>query len=345
MSEFPERITDVDQLEELLSRPTPELVEMMRRVEGDMMFLGAFGKIGPTLGWMARRASEQAGVNRTIYMVGRNLSPEWQAWCQQRHLVPLECNLLNRQQLSQLPEVPNIFYLAAMKFGTTGQEPTTWALNTYLPGLVCERFSRSRIVAYSTGNVYPLVPISSGGSREEDPLEPIGEYAMSCVGRERIFTYFSLTQNIPVALIRLNYAHELRYGIMVDLAQQILAGQPIDLTMGYFNVIWQGDSNAMTLRALEHTAVPARPLNLTGPELLQVRQVAQQLAQLLCCPVQFEGIETSTALLNNASRAFELFGFPRVSASQILYWVADWVGQGRPTLGKPTKFQVRNGRF
>ena len=345
MSELPERIADVQTLEELLSRPTPELVEMMRRVEGDMMFLGAFGKIGPTLTWMARRATDAAGTSRRIYAVGRNISPEQRAWCEERGIEPIRCDMLQRAQLAQLPDTPNIFYLAAMKFGTTGQEPFTWALNTYLPGLVCERFSGSRIVGYSTGNVYPLVPVGSGGSKEEDPLEPIGEYAMSCTGRERIFTYFSLTQNIPIALIRLNYAHELRYGILVDLAQKILAGQPIDLSMGYFNIIWQGDSNVMTLRALESVGIPARPINVTGPEILRVREAAEELGRQLDRPVQFVGVEAPNALLSNARRAYELFGPPKVPAAQILRWVADWLRSGGHTLGKPTKFQVRNGRF
>jgi hypothetical protein len=345
MNGWPERIADEEALEELLSRPTAEVVEMMRRVDGDMMFLGAFGKIGPTLTWMARRATEQAGVPRRIYAVGRHVSPQRRQWCLDRGIEPICCDLLDRSQLAELPEVPNIFYLAAMKFGTTGREPFTWALNSFLPGLVCERFSRSRIVAFSTGNVYPLVPVQSGGSKEEDPPEPIGEYAMSCLGRERIFTYFSLTRNIPVVLIRLNYAHEVRYGIMVDLGQKILAGEPIELAMGYFNVIWQGDSNQMTLRALEYAAVPARPINVTGPEVLRVREVAVRLAELLGRPVEFVGQEAPTALLSNACRAYELFGRPQVAADQILGWVADWLRRGGPTLGKPTKFQVRNGRF
>jgi len=345
MNDVPERIADVEMLEEMLSRPSPELVEMMRRVEGDMLFLGAFGKIGPTLTWMARRATDAAGVPRRIYAVGRNISPDRQVWCQQRGIEPIRCDMLDRRQLAELPDAAHLFYLAAMKFGTTGQEPFTWAINAYLPGLVCERFAGSRIVAYSTGNVYPLVSVSSGGSQEEDPLDPIGEYAMSCLGRERIFTYFSLTRNIPVALIRLNYAHEVRYGIMVDLAQKILAGQPIDLTMGYFNVIWQGDSNAMTLRALEHVGVPARPINVTGPEILRVREVAQELARHLDRPVEWTGIEAPNALLSRASRAYELLGRPTVPSAHILRWVADWLRRGGPTLGKPTKFQVRNGRF
>lgn len=345
MTEFPEQIADVETLEELLSRPTNGVVEMMRRVEGDMMFLGAFGKIGPTLTWMARRATDLAGLNRKIYAVGRNISPEQQAWCYHRQIEPIRCDLLEREQLAKLPETPYIFYLTAMKFGATGQEPLTWAINTYLPGLVCERFAGSRIVAYSTGNVYPLVPVSSGGSREEDPLAPIGEYAMSCLGRERIFTYFSQTRNIPVALLRLNYAHEVRYGIMVDLGQKILANEPIDLSMGYFNVIWQGDSNAMTLRALECAAVPARAINITGPEVLRVQEVAEQLARLLDRPVRFVGTEAPDALLSNAAQGYALLGQPRVSAGQILRWVADWLRRGGPTLRKPTKFQIRNGRF
>jgi hypothetical protein len=241
--------------------------------------------------------------------------------------------------------VPNILYLAAMKFGSTGQEAMTWAMNAYLPGMVCERFRTSRIVAYSTGNVYALAPAGSGGSVEDCPLGPIGEYAMSCMGRERIVTHFSRTLSIPMALLRLNYAHEMRYGIMVDIAQQVMAGRPIDLAMGYFNAIWQGDSNAMTLRALDHAAVPPRAINLAGPEELSVRQVAEQFGGLMNRPVQFTGSEAPDALLSDGRLGYELLGRPRVSAEAMVRWIAAWQLRGGPTFGKPTKFHVRNGKF
>lgn len=232
-----------------------------------------------------------------------------------------------------------------MKFGSTGQEAKTWALNTYLPGLVCERFRASRIVAYSTGNVYTMAPVAGGGSTEDSPLGPIGDYAMSCLGRERIFTHFSQALEVPVALIRLNYAHEMRYGVMVDIAQKVLAGQPIDVTMGHFNAIWQGDSNAMTLRALDHAAVPARPINVAGPGTLRVRDVAERFGKLLDKQVVFSGAEAPDALLSNGTLGYELLGRPIVGPEPMIRWIADWQSRGGPTLGKPTKFQVRDGKF
>jgi nucleoside-diphosphate-sugar epimerase len=232
-----------------------------------------------------------------------------------------------------------------MKFGATGQEATTWAMNTYLPGMTCEKFRNCRIVAYSTGNVYQMAPADGGGAAEDDPIGPIGDYAMSCLGRERMFDYFGRTLDVPVALIRLNYANELRYGVLTDVAQKVLAGQAVDVTMGYFNAIWQGDSNAMVLRALEHTASPPRAINVAGPDTLSVRQVAERFGDLLDKPVTFTGSEAPDALLSNGRLGYELLGRPRVTPEQMIRWVADWQLRGGPTLGKPTKFQVRDGKF
>jgi len=340
-----ESIADENQLEHLLSTPTPEVVDLFGRLEGDLLLLGAGGKIGPTLAQMAARASGQSGRRRRIVAVvrrrDRSLEERFQRLGIELHL----CDMMDRTQLARLPEAPNIIYLAAMKFGTTGQEPTTWALNSYLPGLICERFPHSRIVAYSTGNVYPLVPVESGGSREDDPPGPIGEYAMSCLGRERIFTYFSQTRGIPVALIRLNYANELRYGVLVDIAQKVLAEQPVELAMGYFNAIWQGDANVMVLRALEHAAAPPTVINVAGPDILRVRDVALRFGQLFHKPVHFASTEATDALLSNGARGFELLGRPQVKPDQMIRWIADWLRRGGRVLGKPTKFQVRDGKF
>jgi nucleoside-diphosphate-sugar epimerase len=341
----PERIEDVGALEELLSRPTPEVVETMRRIEGDILVLGVGGKIGPSLARMARRASDLAGVRRRVLGVARFSSPEVRRSLDAHGIETFACDLLDRSVLDALPDSPNVLYLAAMKFGSTGQEATTWAMNCYLPGLVCERFRQSRIVAYSTGNVYAMVPAQSGGPSEDGELGPIGDYAMSCLGRERVFSHFSRVLRIPVALLRLNYAHEMRYGVMVDLAQQVLAGQPVDVTMGYFNAIWQGDSNAMTLRALEHVASPPKAINLAGLETLSVRRVAQRLGELLGKPVALAGTEAPDALLSNGRLGQELLGSPSVTVDQMLHWIADWHQRGGPALGKPTHFQTRNGRF
>ena len=339
------RIDDLDQLEELLSRPTPEVIDAMGRLEGDLLVLGACGKIGPSLIRMARRASHEAGLSRRIIGVDKFTPPELRQEFQSQGVELIKCDMLDRARLNELPEIPNVIYMAAMKFGATGQESTTWAMNTYLPGMACERFRQSRIVAYSTGNVYRMVPADSGGAKEDDPVDPIGDYAMSCLGRERMFNYFSQTLDVPVVLIRLNYANELRYGVLTDVAQKVIAGDPIDVTMGYFNAIWQGDANAMVLRALEHAATPPLAINVAGPDTLSVRQVAQQFGQLLDKPVNFTGSEAPDALLSNGRQGYEMLGTPAVTPEQMIRWVADWQSRGGQTLGKPTKFQVRNGKF
>jgi len=339
------RIENVEQLDELLSRPTPEVVETMRRLQGDLIVLGAAGKIGPTLTRMARRATDEAGVSRRVIGVVRRITPEVRAKFPSEGIELLACDLLDPSAWDKLPDAPNVIYMAAMKFGSTGQEPTTWARNTYLPGMACQRYSNSRIVAFSTGNVYAMAPAGGGGSVESDPLCPVGDYAMSCLGRERIFSYFSESLGIPTVLVRLNYANELRYGILVDLAGQVLAGQPVDLTMGYFNAIWQGDSNAMVLRALEHAASPPLAVNVAGPETLHVRWVVEQFGRLMDKPVHFTGSESSDAFLSNSGLGYKLLGRPRVSEEQLMGWIADWQLRGGPTLGKPTHFQTRNGKF
>ena len=342
---LPETIEDVAQLEELLSRPTSDVVAAMGRLPGDVILLGVGGKIGPSLARMARRASDAAAVSRRIVGVARFSEPGLETQLRSQGIETIRCDLLDRTQLAALPDVPNVLYLAAMKFGSVGQEPATWVRNAYLPGMVCEKFRDSRIVAYSTGNVYPLSPVGQRGSVESDPPGPIGEYAMSCLGRERVFAHFSRTLGTRVALIRLNYANEMRYGVLVDLAQKIMAGQPVDLTMGYFNAIWQGDNNAMTLRALEHASSPPLALNVTGLQTLSVRRVAEQLGRLLDRPVRFTGTEAADALLSDASLACRLFGPPQVGEDQMIRWVADWQLRGGSTLGKPTHFETRDGKF
>jgi nucleoside-diphosphate-sugar epimerase len=253
--------------------------------------------------------------------------------------------LLDDEALQRLPDIPNVLYLAGMKFGTAGQASLTWAINVHLPALVCRKFARSRIVAFSTGNVYGLSSPSSGGSRETDPPAPIGEYAMSCLGRERIFEHFSRARATPVTLIRLNYACDLRYGVLVDLARKVHQGAPVDISMGWFNTLWQGDANAMTLGCFDHAASPPLTLNLTGPECLNVRETCERLGQLLGRKPVFTGVEAPTALLSDAGRAFGLFGQPRVSSDRLLAWVAAWLRRGGPTLDKPTHFEARDGRF
>jgi nucleoside-diphosphate-sugar epimerase len=338
-------IQNLEQLEDRLSEPTPGVVQTLGRLQGDLVVLGVAGKMGPSLARMARRGSEIAGVQRRIIGVARFSSAGLEAELQRQGIETIRCDLLDEEAVQRLPDAPNVLYLAGMKFGATGQEPLTWALNAYLPAVVCRKYAGSRIVAFSTGNVYGLVPTAGGGSRETDPPAPLGEYAMSCLGRERMFEHFSAVQGTKVALLRLNYACDLRYGVLVDLAQRVLAGAPVDLGMSWFNTLWQGDANAMTLCCFDYASSPPRALNLTGPEILNVRETCEKLGQLLGRQPAFTGAESATALLSNAGRAFELFGPPRVKADQLLEWVAAWLRQGGPTLNKPTHFEARDGRF
>ena len=317
----------------------------MRRLHGDIILLGAAGKIGPSLARMARRASDLAGVRRRIIGVSRFSAPEEQARFHAHGIETIRCDLLDEPVVAQLPPAANVIYLAGLKFGSTEDATRTWAMNAYLPGIVCRKYRASRIVAFSTGTVYGLATRASGGSRETDSPQPVGEYAMSCLGRERMFEYFSRAWNSPVALIRLFYACELRYGVLVDLAHKILTGALIDLAMGCFNIIWQGDCNAMTLLAFDHVASPPFVINVTGPEILSIREVSVTMGRLLGKTPKFHGAELETACLGNAMQAHRLFGQPTVSAEQLIEWVVDWVKRGGQTLGKPTHFEVRDGRY
>lgn len=333
------------ELDELLSEPTADVIETLGRLPGDILVLGVAGKMGPTLARMARRASDVVGTPRRVIGVSRFSTPGSQEELAAHGVETIACDLLNEADLGKLPDAPHVFYMAGKKFGSTGDESTTWLMNAYLPALVAKRYRDSRIVAFSSGNIYGMVPVASGGSREEDPLRPVGEYAMSCLARERIFEAFSRLQQTPMALLRLNYACELRYGVLVDLAQKVQAGEPIDLGMGYLNTIWQGDANALALRALEHTATPPTVINLTGPERLSVRTVAERLGQLMNRPVRFVGTEADSALLNDARRGLERLGTLRISADDLVERVAAWVSKGGTSLGKPTHFESRDGAF
>jgi nucleoside-diphosphate-sugar epimerase len=333
-----------EQLNDRLSEPTPGVVETLSRLDGDLVFLGVAGKMGPSLARMARRASDAAGVRRRVIGVSR-FSGGGEEALRAHDIETVRCDLMDEDAVARLPDAANVVYMPARKFGSTGDEATTWAVNSYLPGVVCRKYRGSRVVAFSTGNVYPLTAIQSGGARETDAPNPVGEYGMSALGRERIFEYFSRTFGMPVALIRLNYATDLRYGVLVDLARRVWAGEPVDVAMGYFNTIWQGDANAMTLRAFDHAASPPFVVNVTGPELLSVREVSERFGRLFGKPVRFTGSEAGTALLSNADRGLELLGRPRVSAERLIEWVADWVKRGGRSLGKPTHFEARDGKF
>ncbi len=338
-------IRDVEHLEDLLSEPTPGVVETLARLDGDLLILGAGGKMGPTLSRMARRALDAAGRRARVVGVSRFSSGRLQEHLQAQGVETIRCDLLDPEQLDRLPEAANVVAMVGMKFGATGQEALTWAMNSYLPGQICRKFRRSRIVAFSTGNVYGLTPVALGGSLESDPLEPHGEYSLSCVGRERIYEHFSRTLDIPLALLRLNYATEMRYGVLVDLARKVHAGQAIDLAMGHLNALWQADANAMALQAFAHLASPPFVVNLAGPETLSVRRVTEEFGRLLGQEVHLTGTEADDAFLSNGQLGHRLFGYPRVGAGQMIHWIADWVRRGGATLGKPTHFEVRDGKF
>lgn len=342
---LPDRVRDLIHLEELLSEPTPGAIETMDRLEGDVLLLGVGGKMGPSLARMAKRASEMAGVKRRVIGVSRFSSPDLPRQLNEWGVETIATDLLDPAALASLPDVPNVIYMPGMKFGTSGQAARTWAMNAYLPGVVAERYKRSRIVAFSTGNVYPLTPVCRGGSVETDDLAPVGEYGQSCIGRERVLEHFSRANGTPMTIIRLNYAVEMRYGVLVDLAQKVWAGQPIDLSMGHFNCIWQADANAAALRAFDHVAIPPFVLNVTGSEVLGVRDVCEEVGSAMKREVMFVGMEAGDALLSNASVMVQRFGAPRVATSRVIEWTADWVMRSGASLGKPTHFETRNGKF
>ena len=331
-------IRDIAELEEALSRPSEADIDALRRIEGDILILGAAGKMGPSLARLCRRAADGAGPPRRVIAVSRRL-------IEVTGVESLACDLLDRAAVARLPLCPNVLYLAGRKFGSTGSPELTWAMNTVVPAIVAERFAASRMVVFSTGNVYALRDPAAGGSRETDTPAPVGEYAQSCLGRERVFEYFSTNHGLRCAFYRLNYAVDLRYGVLVDIARRVFAGEPVDLTVPAFNVIWQGDANSYALRALEHCAAPPRILNITGAETLRVREAAEFFGSRFRRPCRFAGAEGTLALLSDASASHALMGPPSVSSQQLMVMVAGWVESGGASLDKPTHFEVADGRF
>lgn len=338
-------IESVDELDEFMTRPSPEVVRDLAETPGDILILGVAGKMGPTLARLARRALDETGRSGRVIGVARFSDPRGREHLHTVGVETIQADLLDQRALAALPDASNVIYLAARKFGSTGDEPLTWAMNTLLPARVAERFRDSRIVALSTGNVYPLTPIDGPGPTEADPTGPIGEYAQSCLGRERMFQYFSGRYGTRTTLVRLNYAIDLRYGVLLDIATRVAGGVPVPLRMGHVNVIWQGDANAAILRCLRLAASPPAILNLTGTGTLPVRAIAAALGQRLGRAAQFTGSEEPTALLSNASRYGELMGGPAVPVETMLDWIAHWVRIDGSTLAKPTHFETRDGKF
>lgn len=330
------------ELDEWLSRPTPDVIEVLRRLPGDLLVLGAGGKMGLTLAMMARRALPPP---QRVIAVSRFSDPEARSRLDAAGILTIAADLLDRTALARLPDAPDMIFMAGQKFGTQAAPHLTWAMNAILPAFVAERYAGARTVVFSTGNVYPLTPVASGGPTEEHPVGPIGEYAMSCLARERIFEHAAATRGTPVTILRLNYAIDLRYGVLVDTARRVHQGELVPLGMGHVNVIWQGDANARALQCLGLATTPALVLNLTGPEILGIRWLAEQFGRRFGTAPRFEGQEASSALLSNAARSVELFGPPTVNLEQMIAWTADWLDGGGRLLSKPTRFEVRDGRF
>ncbi len=336
---------DANAMYQEMLRPSDALISEMALIDGDIMILGAGGKMGPSLTLLARQAADAAGVKKNIIAVARFSEPGLQTELEAQGVSTIALDLLDDKKLQQLPEAKNILYLAGTKFGTTGKESFTWAMNSYLPGRIAEKFKRSRIVAFSTGNVYPLKLVNSGGATENEVPEPVGEYAQSCLGRERIFQYFSAQNDTPTLIYRLNYAIDVTYGVLLDIAKAVKDGKPIDLRMGYVNVIWQSEANEFALRCFAHCSVPPKLLNITGPETASVRQIAIAFGKLFRTEPVFENEEEKTALLSNASECYRLFGPQKVSIDHMIEMISKWVQTGGKVLGKPTHFQEREGKF
>lgn len=328
-----------------LLEPSKNLVADIARLDGDIMILGVGGKMGPDLARLAKHAIDKAGVKKRVIGVARFSEPALKDQLNNEGIETISADLLNDEQLQALPEIKNVLYLAGQKFGTTGKESFTWAMNAYLPGRVGEKFKNSRIVVFSSGNVYPLTSIKSGGLSEDHPAGPIGEYAQSCLGRERLFQYTSSKYNTPVLIYRLNYANDVSYGVLLEIAKSVKEERPVDLRMGNVNVIWQGDANEMAIRSLLHCSTPPKILNIAGPETLSVRWVALEFGKLFRKSPQFINEEEPTAFLNNAAESFRLFGYPRTTLKQMIELLAEWINQDKKILNKPTHFQERQGQF
>ena len=340
------KIHNVAQLEERLSRPSDAVISAIAAIDGDILILGAGGKMGPSLAKLARRAADLVGKARRIIAASRFGNSELRAELSNHDVEVIASDLLEPGALNHLPDIANVVFMAARKFGTSGEEHLTWAMNTYLPGLVAERFRSSRIVTFSTGNVYPLRPVSEGGAVETTPVDPTGEYAQSALGRERMFEYASARWGTRITVLRLNYAVELRYGVLVDIALGVFERRPISLSMPSVNVIWQGDANSWCLRSLARCQSPPLVLNVTGPETLCVREIALEFGRRFGVePTFLPDTKNSTALLSNAGKATGLFGNPSVTPDEMIEWIAEWILHGGAMLNRPTHFQTRDGKF
>jgi nucleoside-diphosphate-sugar epimerase len=335
----------IETVYEKLLLPSDDLIAGIVKIEGDILILGAGGKMGPALARLAKKAIDKAGVNKKVMGVSRFSEPGLQEELNNEGIHTIKADLLEDNQLQSLPDVKNVLYLAGTKFGTTGKESFTWAMNAYLPGRVAEKYKNSNIVVFSTGNVYHLTPVTAGGATENNLPKPVGEYAQSCLARERVFQYFSSKNNTPIFIYRLNYANDVSYGVLLEIAKAVKEKRTVDLSMGYVNVIWQGDANEIAIRALQHCSVPSSVINVTGPETLSVRWLAEEFGNMFGQTPEFINHEQPDALLSNAAESFRLFGYPKTSLKQIMELLVRWINHGGKTLNRPTHFQEREGQF
>jgi len=333
------------ELDELLSTPRAETVEALRDSPGDIVILGAGGKMGPTVARMASRAAAQLGDGRRVFAVSRFSSDDVVRALNSVGIETIVCDLLDREAVARLPDAPNVIFMAGQKFGTAAAPAMTWAMNTIVPAICAERYRGARFVAFSTGNVYPLTAVSHGGARESDLVGPVGEYASSALGRERVLEFYSARNGTCVSIIRLNYAIDLRYGVLADIGLRVWHGEPVPVAMGHVNVIWQGDASRIAIESMTRAAAPPFVLNVTGSETLAVRDIARSFAEAFGKTVNFTGAERADALLSNTDRMRATFSAPEVGVETMIEWVADWIRSDGPMLGKPTHFEERTGAF
>ena len=342
---LPEYIDDEETLDEVMTRPSPALLDWVENISDPLLILGAGGKMGPSLAVSAKRAAQESGVPLRVMAVSRYSDANVQRWLEEKGVETISFDLLNHKDYDSLPDAQDVIYMVGLKFGTAQNPAMTWVMNTLIPSYVAERYAQSRIVALSTGNVYPLVPVASGGSRESDRMDPVGEYGNACMARERLFDHYSQQNNTPMALIRLNYAVDLRYGVLVDIAQKVYAEETIDVTNGHLNCIWQGDANDMIIRSLALVDAPARPLNLTYPQVFSVRSLAREIGALMGKQPVLIGEEADSAYLNNPELICERLGIPLTPIPTVLRWTARWIENNGRLLNKPTHFEVRDGKY